>query len=106
MTLSSRTLLAGVLAAGILHSPAHAGAAPIGPNAALAAPGQPITTVQYWGPGPRPGWGHRPYYGHRPHYGPPRGYYGPPRAHYGPRCSVVRRWDPHWGGWRTVRRCW
>lgn len=47
----------------------------------------------------------RRYYG-RPHYGPPvrYGYYDNRR--YRQRCETVRRWDPYYGGYVRVRRCW
>lgn len=56
----------------------------------------------------------RPYYGggyyDRRYYGPPRyAYYGPPRGYYRPyhrSCRTVSRWDPYYGGYVRVRRCW
>lgn len=47
----------------------------------------------------------RGYYG-RPGYGPPvrYGYYDNRR--YRQRCETVRRWDPYYGGYVRVRRCW
>lgn len=47
-----------------------------------------------------------PHYGYRGAYAydyppPPPGYY-----YGGPRCRTVERWDPYYGGYVPVRRCW
>ena len=99
--LSPRTLALQVAAAGALLVGGLAGAqaAPLPPVAAVA-PVQSeglTTTVQWYGHG---------YYGPRRHYWGPRRYWGPGPYWGDPRCRVVRRWDPYWGGWRVVRRCW
>lgn len=45
----------------------------------------------------------RRYYRDRRYYSPPRySYY----RHRGPRCDTVRRWDPYYGGYVRIRRCW
>lgn len=48
----------------------------------------------------------RRYYRDRRYYGPPRYSYYDNRRHYRPRCDTVRRWDPYYGGYVRVRRCW
>lgn len=55
----------------------------------------------------------RPYHGgyyDRGYYGPRvrYGYYDPPRRyrHYRRDCRTVTRWDPYYGGYVRIRRCW
>ncbi|MFN3513237.1 MAG: hypothetical protein ACK41C_09345 [Phenylobacterium sp.] len=55
------------------------------------------------------GGGHyAPRYYDRGYYGPPvrYGYYEPRRRHYSRTCRTYSRWDPYYGGYVRVRRCW
>ena len=45
-------------------------------------------------------------YYERRYYGPPAHAYYRPRHYRRPACRVVERWDPYYGGYVRVRRCW
>lgn len=52
------------------------------------------------------GYDNRRYYRDRRYYGPPRYSYYDNRRPYRQRCDTVRQWDPYYGGYVRVRRCW